>query len=45
MPTLASAFLAIEMLLVGMAARSETAADNLSAFEKRIGKYGGYSQS
>ena len=42
MPSLNSAFLAVEMLLVGMAARSEGAADRVAAFEDRIREYGGY---
>jgi DNA-binding MurR/RpiR family transcriptional regulator len=43
MPSLASAFLAAEMLLVAMAARSEGAADKITAFEDRISRFGGYS--
>ncbi|MGB3278716.1 MAG: SIS domain-containing protein, partial [Pseudorhodobacter sp.] len=42
MPSLNSAFFAAEMLLVGMAARSDTAAERLSAFEDRIQQFGGY---
>ncbi|MCX7567898.1 MurR/RpiR family transcriptional regulator [Sulfitobacter sp. F26169L] len=42
MPSLNSAFLAVEMLLVGMAAQSDGAAENVTAFEERIRKYGGY---
>ncbi len=42
LPSLNSAFLACEMLLAAMAARSETAADRVSDFEARIGQFGGY---
>lgn len=42
MPSLTSAFLAVELLLVGMAARSEGAADNVANFETRIREFGGY---
>lgn len=42
MPSLNSAFLAVEMLLVGMAARSDGAADRVTAFEDRIRASGGY---
>ncbi|MFT6444131.1 transcriptional regulator, RpiR family [Sulfitobacter pontiacus] len=42
LPSLNSAFLAVEMLLVGMAARSDDAAERVSSFEDRIRQYGGY---
>ncbi|MEC3861704.1 MurR/RpiR family transcriptional regulator [Mesobacterium sp. TK19101] len=42
MPSLAAAFVAVEMLLAEMAARSETAADRTAAFEARLRDYGGY---
>lgn len=42
MPSLNSAFLAVEMLLVGMAARSDGAAERVAAFEARIQQFGGY---
>jgi DNA-binding MurR/RpiR family transcriptional regulator len=42
MPSLTSAFLAVELLLVGMASRSDSAAGNVTAFEERIRLYGGY---
>lgn len=45
MPSLASAFLAVEMLLVAMTARSEGAADRITAFEDRISRSGGYAGS
>ncbi|WP_343115659.1 MurR/RpiR family transcriptional regulator [Ostreiculturibacter nitratireducens] len=45
MPSLASAFTVVEMLLAGMAARSETAAENIAAFERRISSFGGYLRS
>jgi len=42
MPSLNSAFFAAEMLLVGMAARSDSAAERVTAFEDRIRQFGGY---
>ena len=42
MPSLNSAFLAIEMILAAMAARSPDAADNVARFEDRMSRYGGY---
>jgi DNA-binding MurR/RpiR family transcriptional regulator len=42
MPSLNSAFLAVEMLLVGMAARSDGAAEKVAAFEARVRRFGGY---
>ena len=42
LPSLNSAFLACEMLLAAMAARSDSAADRVSDFEARIGQFGGY---
>lgn len=42
MPSLNSAFFAAEMLLVGMAARSDSAAERVTAFEDRIKRFGGY---
>jgi len=45
MPSLASGFLAVELLLVAMAAQSEGAADKITAFEGRISQFGGYSKS
>ncbi|KZX98883.1 MULTISPECIES: MurR/RpiR family transcriptional regulator [unclassified Sulfitobacter] len=41
-PSLNSAFFAAEMLLVGMAARSDSAAERVTAFEDRIQQFGGY---
>ena len=42
MPSLNSAFIVVEMLLAGMAARSERAAQNIEQFEGRIKRFGGY---
>jgi DNA-binding MurR/RpiR family transcriptional regulator len=42
MPSLNSAFLAVEMLLTGMAAQSDGAAKRVAAFESRIRQFGGY---
>lgn len=42
MPSLNSAFFAAEMLLVGMAARSDSAAERVTTFEGRIQQFGGY---
>ena len=42
MPSLTSAFLAVEMILAAMAARSPQAADNVAQFEDRITRYGGF---
>ncbi|MBT8411583.1 MAG: SIS domain-containing protein, partial [Octadecabacter sp.] len=42
MPSLNSAFFAAEMLLVGMAARSDSAAERVTTFESRIQQFGGY---
>lgn len=42
MPSLNSAFSAAEMLLVGMAAQSDSTAERVTAFEDRIQKFGGY---
>ena len=42
MPSLNSAFIVIEMLLAGMAARSEGAARNVRTFEERMQQFGGY---
>ncbi|MEZ5684673.1 MAG: MurR/RpiR family transcriptional regulator [Paracoccaceae bacterium] len=42
MPSLASAFLVVEMMLAAMASRSEAAAARIGAFEQRTAKYGGY---
>ncbi|WP_262386663.1 hypothetical protein ROLI_041230 [Roseobacter fucihabitans] len=40
--SLNSALLAVEILLVGMAARSNEAAEEVSAFENRVRQFGGY---
>ena len=42
MPSLSTAFVAVEVLLAAMAARSDTAADNIAKHEARIRDYGGY---
>ncbi len=42
LPSLNSAFLAVELILAAMAARSECAADNVARFEERITRFGGY---
>lgn len=42
MPSLASAFQMAELLLVGMAARSEGAPERVASFEARIREFGGY---
>jgi DNA-binding MurR/RpiR family transcriptional regulator len=42
LPSLNSALLAVEMLLVGMAARSDGTAEKVAAFEARIRQFGGY---
>lgn len=42
MPSLNSAFLAAELLLLGMVARSDGAAEKVAAFEARIQRFGGY---
>ena len=41
-PSLNSAFMAVEMLLVGMAARSDGAAEKVTTFENRVRQFGGY---
>lgn len=41
-PSLSSAFAVVEMLLAGMASRSDMAARNINAFESRIAQFGGY---
>ncbi|WP_298864301.1 MurR/RpiR family transcriptional regulator [uncultured Sulfitobacter sp.] len=41
-PSLNTAFLAVEMLLGGMAVRSDDASDNVTRFENRIRSAGGY---
>jgi len=43
LPSLNSTFSAVEMLLVGMAARSDHAAQRVADFEGRIRQFGGYS--
>ena len=42
MPSLNSAFLAVELILAAMTARSEGAADNVARYEDRITRFGGY---
>lgn len=42
MPSLSTAFAAVEFLLTAMAARSATAAGNITTYEERIREYGGY---
>lgn len=42
MPSLSTAFAAVEFLLTAMAARSSTAAGNITNYEDRIREYGGY---
>uniref|UniRef100_A4WYU2 MurR/RpiR family transcriptional regulator n=2 Tax=Cereibacter TaxID=1653176 RepID=A4WYU2_CERS5 len=42
MPSLTSAFIAVELLLSAMAARSPDAAARLLAFERRMERFGGY---
>jgi DNA-binding MurR/RpiR family transcriptional regulator len=42
MPSLSPAFMAIEILLAAMAARSDGAADRVARFEDRLKSYGGY---
>lgn len=42
LPSLSTAFSVVEMLLSGMAARSPDAVANVTAFEDRITRYGGY---
>lgn len=42
MPSLNSAFLAVELILTAMAARSPDAANNIAAYEARIARFGGY---
>lgn len=42
MPSLNSAFLAVELILAAMTARSEGAADNVARYEERITRFGGY---
>ncbi|WP_245890900.1 MurR/RpiR family transcriptional regulator [Albidovulum aquaemixtae] len=41
-PSLNSAFVVVEMLLAGMAARSDRAVSNVRSFEERIQRFGGY---
>lgn len=42
MPSLNTAFLAVEMILAALAARSDDAADKVARFEERVTKFGGY---
>jgi hypothetical protein len=42
MPSLASAFYLVEMLLASMAVRSDAAAERISELETRIARFGGY---
>lgn len=42
MPSLTTAFIAVEMLLAAMAARSPSSAKNVARFESLITEYGGY---
>lgn len=42
MPSLTAAFIAVEVLLAAMAARSATAAENVARSEARINRFGGY---
>ena len=42
MPSLSTAFVAVELLLAAMAARSDRAAENIAKHEARIRDYGGY---
>lgn len=42
MPSLNSAFLAVEMILAALAAKSEGAADKVALFEERVTRFGGY---
>jgi DNA-binding MurR/RpiR family transcriptional regulator len=42
MPSLSTAFAAVEFLLTAMAARSSKAAENITTHENRIREYGGY---
>lgn len=42
LPSLNSAFLAVELILAAMTARSEGAADHVGAFEQRLARFGGY---
>ncbi len=42
MPSLNSAFLAVEMILAALAAQSAGAADKVARFEERVTRYGGY---
>ena len=44
-PSLASAFLAAELILAAMAARSDDAAEKITDFEQRIAGFGGYFHS
>lgn len=44
MPSLNTAFLAVEMILAAMAARSPDAAGNIARYEDRISRFGGYVQ-
>ena len=43
MPSLNSAFLAVELILAAMAARSSEAAENVANYEDRLSRFGGYS--
>ena len=45
MPSLTSAFLAAELILVEMASRSDAATGNVTAFEERIRSFGGYTDA
>lgn len=42
MPSLASAFMTVEMILAGMAAGSDKAAERIAGFEERLASLGGY---
>ncbi|THD71756.1 MurR/RpiR family transcriptional regulator [Thalassobius vesicularis] len=44
LPSLNSAFLAVELILAAMTARSAGAADKVSSYEDRITRFGGYTE-
>lgn len=44
LPSLNSAFLAVELILAAMTARSAGAADKVSSYEDRITRFGGYAE-